>query len=54
VEAMQAESTISIVALSALLGMSSTAIEKNIRWLKARDLIRRVGPAKGGYWQVLK
>jgi len=53
-EAMQAEPTVSIVALAALLGMSSTAIEKNIRWLREHDLIRRVGPAKGGYWQVLK
>jgi len=53
-EAMQAEPTISIVLLAQHVGMSSTAIENNIRWLKEHGLIRRVGPAKGGYWEVLK
>jgi len=53
-DAMRAEPTVSIVALGQHLGMSSTAIENNIRWLKSHDLIRRVGPAKGGYWEVLK
>jgi len=53
-DAMHAEPTISIRALAQALEMSSTAIENNIRWLKKHGLIRRVGPAKGGYWEVLK
>jgi len=53
-DAMRAEPAISIVALAQHLGMSSTAIENNIRWLKSHGLIRRVGPAKGGRWEVLK
>jgi len=51
-DAMRAEPTISIVAMAQHLGVSGTAIENNIRWLKAHGLIRRVGPAKGGYWEV--
>ena len=53
-ETMRADPRVSIVALAQYLGMSSTAIENNIRWLKDHGLIRRVGPAKGGYWEVLK
>jgi len=53
-EKMRAEPTISIVSLAQHLELSSTAIENNIRWLKEHAFIRRVGPAKGGYWEVLK
>jgi len=53
-EKMRAEPMISIVSLAQHLELSSTAIENNIRWLKEYAFIRRVGPAKGGYWEVLK
>jgi len=51
---MHAEPTISIVALTKHLKLSSTAIENNIRRLKKNDAICRVGAAKGGYWEVLQ
>jgi len=35
-----------------LLGISDRAIKNNINKLKKQDLIKRVGPAKGGRWEV--
>ncbi len=32
------------------LGISTTAVDKNINTLKKRGLLKRVGGAKGGYW----
>ena len=34
------------------LGISTTAIDKNIEMLKKKGLLRRVGGAKGGYWEI--
>lgn len=35
------------------IGISTTAIDKNINTLKKRGLLKRVGGAKGGYWKIL-
>ena len=35
------------------IGISTTAIDKNIEKLKELKLLKRVGPAKGGHWEVL-
>ena len=40
--------------LSEILGISDTAVDKHIKKLKDLKVIERVGPAKGGYWKVLK
>lgn len=45
---------ISSVQLVAELGIGSTAIEKNLKFLKENSFIARIGPAKGGHWEVLK
>jgi ATP-dependent DNA helicase RecG len=34
------------------IGISSRKVEENIAKLKALTLLKRIGPAKGGYWQV--
>ncbi|OGW47805.1 MAG: hypothetical protein A2V62_05720 [Nitrospirae bacterium RBG_19FT_COMBO_58_9] len=34
------------------LGISQHAVEKQIDTLKREGCLRRVGPAKGGYWEV--
>lgn len=44
----------SIAAMAAKLGMSQSAIAKNIRQLKDEGRLQRVGPDKGGYWRLLK
>ena len=36
-----------------LIGISSTAIDNNISYLKNHGFIIRVGSNKNGYWQVL-
>ena len=40
--------------LSTLLGISETATEKNIRFLRENKYIERVGSNKTGYWKILK
>jgi ATP-dependent DNA helicase RecG len=47
-------SSITYIELSEILGMAEKNIYKNIEKLKQKGLLRRVGPAKGGYWEVLK
>jgi Fic family protein len=46
--------TLSAKQLAQQLGLSSRAIEKNIAQLKADGRLKRVGAAKGGYWEVVK
>lgn len=36
------------------VGISVRKIEVNLRKLRERKLLKRVGPAKGGHWEVLK
>ena len=40
--------------MSKILGISEIAIDKNIAKLKSLGILKRVGPAKGGYWKVLE
>ena len=43
-----------IASLAKKLGMSTRAIEKQITTLKKKNLIIRIGPAKGGHWEITK
>jgi len=52
-EAMRSNPSVSKTELAKLLGISATAIDKNISVLKRKSLIRRVGPDTGGHWEVL-
>ena len=54
VSMMRSNPTITIEELSVLLSKTTRAIEKNLTKLKAKGLIERVGPDKGGHWKVLK
>lgn len=53
-EMMKESPTISKEEMSHALGISTTAIDKNILTLKKKGLLKRVGPDKGGHWEVLK
>ncbi len=53
-ELMKENRQITIMELSGKLGISTTAIEKNIKYLRENKLIERIGPAKGGSWRVLQ
>lgn len=35
------------------IGISSTALDKNIETLKKKGIIQRVGSAKGGHWKII-
>ncbi len=43
-----------IPELALTLGLSLAGVEKIIRKLKHDGLLRRIGPDKGGHWEVLK
>ena len=36
------------------LKISTTAVENNVSWLKQHGYLRRVGPDKGGHWEVMR
>jgi len=40
--------------LSDKIGISTTAIDKNITRLKKKGLLKRIGPDKGGHWEIIK
>ncbi len=40
--------------MSEILNISDTAVDKNILKLKNLGIIKRVGPAKGGHWEVIE
>ncbi|WP_373512882.1 ATP-binding protein [Persicitalea sp.] len=44
---------ITIEELSERVGKSTRAIEMQIKKLKDRNLLERIGPDKGGYWQLV-
>ena len=46
-------SYISKKELAVKLGISETAIDNNIAFLRKNGFLERIGKTKGGYWQVL-
>lgn len=51
---IQADKPISISALANRCKISVKAVRIILDKLKTEGVIRRIGPAKGGYWEVLK
>jgi predicted HTH transcriptional regulator len=45
---------ISINDMAKEVGISTTAVHKNLTKLKQRGILRRVGPDKGGHWEVVQ
>ncbi len=39
--------------LSEILNINPSAIQKHINKLKQKGLLKRIGPAKGGYWEIV-
>jgi ATP-dependent DNA helicase RecG len=50
--AIRQNGEITIPELALLIGVTERSIERNIRQLQSADRLRRVGPAKGGHWEV--
>ena len=40
--------------LAEIVGISKRKIEQNIATLKRMGRLKRIGPAKGGHWEVVK
>lgn len=52
-EAISKNSVITIKELQELTGLSESGVKKIIRNLRADNQIRRVGPDKGGHWEIV-
>lgn len=39
--------------MAATIGISTTALDKNIETLKKKGFLQSVGSAKGGHWKIL-
>jgi len=50
---LSATPQMTIIQLANQLGISTRAVEKQIAKLRERGFLKRIGPAKGGYWKVL-
>ena len=53
-EIVEKNPSVTIESLAASLGITRDGINKAIRRLKAAGAIRRVGPDKGGHWEIVK
>ncbi len=53
IKIIQNNKYVTIPELSDELNISTRAIEKQISNLKKQGLVRRIGPAKGGHWEVI-
>ncbi len=48
------DNSLSAAALAKRIGISPKAVEKHIAKLKAEGILRRIGPDKGGHWEVVE
>lgn len=53
-EAIRANRNVSAKEISQALGLSLRGVEKQLSKLKERGHLRRIGPAKGGYWEIVE
>lgn len=45
---------ISIKKLSRTIGINPSAVQRHMEKLKEKGVLKRIGPAKGGYWEVIE
>ena len=51
---LKQDKNLTIPDLARLIGVTERSIERNIRKLQDLGLLRRIGPAKGGHWEVIE
>jgi predicted HTH transcriptional regulator len=49
---MTANTLITIPELADAIGITERSIERTIKKLQEEGRLRRIGPAKGGHWEV--
>ena len=53
VEMIESNPTITLNEIAEQLGKNPRGIDKHIKQLQDQGIIRRVGPAKGGHWEII-
>ena len=51
---MEKNPFVTAIGLAKILGISLRKTKENIKKLQQKGLIRRIGPDKGGHWQITK
>ncbi len=46
------DSNITTTQMAATLGINRSALSKHLRRMQEEGVIRRIGPDKGGHWEV--
>ena len=54
INALDHNHAMTIAELANTLGLSTRSIERNLQKLQKEGRLRRIGPARGGYWEVVK
>jgi DeoR/GlpR family transcriptional regulator of sugar metabolism len=52
--ALKEDGHLTIPDLAQLIGVTQRSIERNIRKLQEQKRLRRIGPAKGGHWELIE
>jgi len=52
-EAIKANNNVNAKELSGMFGISLRAVEKQLSKLKKSGHLRRIGPARGGHWEIV-
>ena len=45
---------VSAAEIAMKVGLSSRAVEKRIKTMRENGIIRRIGPDRGGYWEIIE
>lgn len=48
------DNSLSAAVLAERIGITPKAVEKHIARMKAEGILKRIGPDKGGYWQIME
>ena len=51
--ALKQDGNLTIPELASLIGVTERSIERNIKKLQEQGRLHRIGPPKGGHWEVL-
>ncbi len=54
INALDHNHVMTIAELAKTLGLSTRSIERNLQKLQKEGRLRRIGPQKGGYWEVVQ
>ncbi len=54
INAIKEEPEITIKQLSQITGLTRRGVEWQIAKLKRQNKLKRIGPDKGGYWEVIE